>query len=184
MTVLVSGENAVFDDAAVRLIGRGETNISGLSVLQRHQARHRLVLLELVARRAESERGATSTIAVLVRRWMSLVRSKSPQAAGLLVDPFVGIWAEGVMRGDRTLDEPGAVDRFLSPAVATNTPLTTVLPCTEGRVRLARCGGTAILDTAEAEVTLSEGSLRLAGARGVIEFDRSTPSGKASDLAT
>lgn len=158
----------------LRTLGRGEYHREGCAALAAGQARRTVRLLELVRRRYEGAEAPQGDIAAAIGRWIELMRSGHPAAVELPIDPFVGIWAAGVLRGERTVDADGAIDRLLAPQLGLCGPWTATFTRAGRSLNLNRCGGSLVLPDLGrpqlVEVHCTEEAMVVAAAGGSASF--------------
>lgn len=158
-------------------LGAGSVDADDIRALHAVVQRRRIRLLEAIRREAAA---AGSPVADLIQVWFRSITGGRPNAAAI-DDPFVGIWAEAVLRGERSVDEPGAANRFVSPALIVEGTINLDLTSADGCLYLPRCGG--YLDLAgepAARVSVTPGRVEVQARRGTALL---TPEGVSADGA-
>lgn len=144
-------------------LGAGSIDADDVRALFGAVQRRRVRLLEVIRRQAVA---AGSPVADLIQAWFrSIADGRSVAAA--IDDPFVGIWAEAVLRGERSIDEEGAANRFVAPALYLDRAIDLDVSSADGALYLPRCGG--FLDLAgdpAARVSVSSGRVEVESRRG------------------
>lgn len=156
-------------------LGAAETTGADLGELVGAVERRRVRVLEQLRRRHEGADGVEGVVAELLARWLGALGRGAPAARALVQDPFVGIWSESVLRGARSLTEPGAVARLLGPDVA-DARRVEVTVATVGRaVHLPRLGGRLMVDSAQVQVLLTKSALELRTADRTVRIRHGAP---------
>ncbi|MBK6969378.1 MAG: hypothetical protein IPH29_09765 [Candidatus Microthrix sp.] len=145
------------DPEHLRSLGAAELSPELIAAVQRTAFARRIMVLELLRREYRSVTDQTSaTVVRLIEAWLTR-SSKMPSSRSPLTDPFVGIWSEGVLRGDRSLSEAGAVGRLIGAHRWLDEPVELDVELSSGRLHLPAYSGSARLDTEQA-VLRADGS--------------------------
>ncbi|MGZ4679707.1 MAG: aKG-HExxH-type peptide beta-hydroxylase, partial [Ilumatobacteraceae bacterium] len=83
---------------------------------------------------------AGDPVAMLIQGWFRSIAAH-PANAAVIQDPFVGIWSEAVLRGERSVDESGAATRLLGPHLDVVGTINFGVSTADGILHLPRCGG-------------------------------------------
>lgn len=169
---MAQGCRVVGDSALLRSFGAGRTSPEMVGTFAAAGRRRRLQVLELLRREHEDDGGVDGAISALLGAWLGALAEGSHLATEVLDDPFVGIWSEGVVRGERELAELGAIERLLSPGLPGDEPFEVEVDLAErdGRLYLPRCGGTLTLTGGTATIRARRGSLSVTGSDGGARF--------------
>ena len=140
------------DPEHLRSLGAAELSPELIAAVQRTAFARRIMVLELLRREYRSVTDQTSaTVVRLIEAWLTR-SSKMPSSRSPLTDPFVGIWSEGVLRGDRSLSEAGAVGRLIGAHRWLDEPVELDVELSSGRLHLPAYSGSARLATRQAGV--------------------------------
>lgn len=138
-------------------LGAGCIDADDVRVLSSAVQRRRVRVLEVIRREAVA---AGHPVAELIHSWFRSFGAGRATAAAI-DDPFLGIWAEAVLRRERSLDEPGAASRFVDPSLDIEGRLNLEVSSADGVLHLPRCRG--YLDLA------GDRSARVSVSAGVVE---------------
>ena len=128
------------EPAALRALGRGEQHPEAFAALASGQAQRVLRSLELIRRRCSTGRAAERDVAILIGEWIHLAGAGDSDALRMIADPFVEVWATGVLRDNQPVSDAQAIARLAGPQVGSRTELTIKVESANSLV-LSRCGG-------------------------------------------
>lgn len=148
------------------LLGAGRLTSEAAEELLARDQRRRVQVLELLWREHQEAAGAVGIVANLLRWWLDHLGRGGHDSIAILQDPFVGIWGESVLRGDRALDDVGAVARLLAPLCGVDKPVEVSVSLVNGRLHLPRWGGSLLVGGTEASLRADGRSLQVTGAFG------------------
>jgi HEXXH motif-containing protein len=162
---------------SIYALGAGSIDADDVRTLAGFVQRRRVRVLEVVRREAAV---AGSPIAELIHATFQTIAA-GLSATTAIDDPFLGIWAEAVLRGERSIDEPGASTRLVALALDIDGQVDVDVVAPEGFLHLPRCGGH--LDLAghrSASVSVSAGLVEVRSGAGAAML---TPEGVTTDGA-
>lgn len=158
-------------------LGAGSTDADDVRALTSAVQRRRVRVLEVIRREAAV---AGNPVADLIHAtFQSIASGRSTSTA--IDDPFLGIWAEAVLRGERSIDEPGAAGRLIDLDLGLDGTVLVDVTTLDGHLHLPHCGGH--LDLAghgSASVSVSAGFAEVRSGAGTATV---TPEGTTTDGA-
>lgn len=148
-------------------LGAGSTNADDLRALRSAVQRRRVRVLEAIRREALL---VENSIADLIDATFQSVAAGRSGITGIS-DPFLGIWAEAVLRGERSIDEPGAAGRLVDFALDFDGEVHVDLTTLYGYVHLPRCGGhLELAGDRSANISMSAGFVEVRSDAGTATF--------------
>jgi HEXXH motif-containing protein len=158
-------------------LGAGSIEADDVLALTGSVQRRRVRVLEVIRREAAAAGSPASEL--IHATFQSIAAGRSTSTA--INDPFLGIWAEAVLRGERSIDEPGAAGRLVDLGLDIDGAVHLDITTLDGHLHLARCGGH--LDLAghrSASVAVSAGLVEVRSGAGAAVL---TPEGVTTDGA-
>lgn len=171
----MTSTSVLTEPAVLRILGRGERHQEAHAALTLGQVRRVLHALELIRRRCSTEVVAETGLAVVIAEWMALAGKGDVDALAMLTDPFVELWATGVLRGQLPIADTHAVARMLGPQLGYESAIVIQLESPEPLV-LSRCGGVLCWDGSRSVVVQCiAGKMTVTTDSGTATFVRSGP---------
>ena len=131
-------------------LGAGSIEADDVLALTGSVQRRRVRVLEVIRREAAAAGSPASEL--IHATFQSIAAGRSTSTA--INDPFLGIWAEAVLRGERSIDEPGAAGRLVDLGLDIDGAVHLDITTLDGHLHLARCGGHLDLEHAHTDLRL------------------------------